>query len=430
MSRDLFGIELGLLLFKENGDAGVSIIRGSDLPGLGQNEIDAAVGSLYIRDNGSHYVKKTAGSGTDKWVRQINQDDLNGISPRSEKIIAGSGDAAPVSGNEFTLPFSDDDAPALTYLDFSIGDHVLYGVGGVPKLMRVTALNSVDDKITVVDADIQLADNDYMIVQNYLVDSGDSQEKQAMVQYVDSSIIKIADFNWNFADGIGLQSGYSATTGDISSTDTVQSAVQKLDGNNDAQDSVLGTAQGASNLGSFTGLIISDNTNVKTALQELETEADAIRVLTGTALGSLNLGTFTGSIITSNTTVKTALQELETSIENINVQKKLTGITTESTIDDVLVDSYHASKWLITASLDSSPGQVKAYEVFAIHNGTGVADATSVDDTTYARLRIGAAFDVVVKVDLDGTGASQKMRLRVSASNAVTVRAKRVVVDF
>ena len=126
MSRDLFGIEKGILLFKENGDAGVSIIRGADLPGLGQEEIDANVGSLYIRDNGSHYVKKISGSGTDKWVRQINQDDLNGISPRSEKIIAGTGDAAPISGNEFALPFSDDDAPVLTYADFSVGDHVLF----------------------------------------------------------------------------------------------------------------------------------------------------------------------------------------------------------------------------------------------------------------------------------------------------------------
>lgn len=430
MSRELFGIEKGIILFKENGDNGISIIRGSVLPGLGQQEIDAEVGSLYIRDNGNHYVKKLAGSGEDKWVREVNQDDLNGISPRSEKIVVGSADAAPTSGASFALPFSDDDAPVLTYADFSVGDHVLYGIGGTPKLMKVSAVDSVNDELTMIDAEIPLAENDYMIIQNYLLDSPDDQEKQAMVQYVGGSIIKIADFNWNFADGIGLQVGYSATTGDIDSNDTVQTAIQKVDGNNDAQDSVLGTAQGANNLGVFTGNIISDNGSVKSGMQELETEADAIRVLTGTTLGSINLGSFTGNIISDNTTVKVALQELETSVEDINVQRKLVAVTTESTLDEVLVDDTHAAKWMITASLDSDPARIKAFEVFAVHNGTDSADATGTDLTKYARLKIGISFNVQISVDLDGAGASQKLRLRVAGSNAITIRARRMGVDF
>jgi len=430
MSRELFGIEKGIILFKEDGDNGISIIRGADAPGLGQQENDAEVGSLYIRDNGSHYVKKIAGSGIDKWVRQINQDDLNGISPRSEKIIAGSADAAPTSGSTFQLPFSDDDAPVLTNADFTVGDHVLFGIGGTEKLMKVTAIDSGNDTITVDDADVALADGDYMIVQNYLLDSPDDQEKQAMIQYVDGNIIKIADFNWNFADGIGLASSYAATTGDITSSDTVQSALQKVDGNNDAQDLVLGTAQGANNLGTFTGNIISDNGSVKSGMQELETEADAMRTLSGTALGDTDLGTFTGNIISDNTTVKNALQELETSVEDINVQRQLTGVTTEATLDEVLVDDFHAAKWMITASLDSDPARVKAYEVYAVHNGTDSADATGTDLTKYARLRIGNGFNVRVKVDLDGSGAAQKMRLRISANNGITVRARRLGVNF
>ena len=89
-----------------------------------------------------------------------------------------------------------------------------------------------------------------------------------------------------------------------------------------------GVAEGETTLSTFTGSTISDNSTVKAALQLLETGLEDLEVavaevdgntddlitLSGVAENSTNLGTFSGSIITDNSTVKVALQEVETAI--------------------------------------------------------------------------------------------------------------------
>jgi hypothetical protein len=99
----------------------------------------------------------------------------------------------------------------------------------------------------------------------------------------------------------------------------------------------IGTADGDTDLGSFTGATITDNSSVKTALQELETaleaveagsgsesavlanaaEITALRTAQGTSNGDVNLGTFSGSTISDNVSVKTALGELETAVDSL-----------------------------------------------------------------------------------------------------------------
>jgi hypothetical protein len=110
-----------------------------------------------------------------------------------------------------------------------------------------------------------------------------------------------------------------------------------------------GVAEGAVNLGSFTGTTITDNRTVKEALQDLETALEGIVVptasslsvddlitLSGVAEGSANLGTFTGSTIDDSQTVKQALQALETAVEGkqatISTVLTLTASTSEPTV--------------------------------------------------------------------------------------------------
>mgnify|MGYP000386211971 CR=1 FL=1 len=92
-----------------------------------------------------------------------------------------------------------------------------------------------------------------------------------------------------------------------------------------------GTADGETDMGTYTGSTISDNGSTKANIQELETAVEAndadiaanvsdiadLRTTTGTADGDTDMGTFTGAIITDNVSTKTALQELETAVENI-----------------------------------------------------------------------------------------------------------------
>jgi hypothetical protein len=75
---------------------------------------------------------------------------------------------------------------------------------------------------------------------------------------------------------------------------------------------------------------------------------------------------------------------------------------------------------LIDAFEKATPDNKKAAEVYALNDGT-----SAVDDTVYARLRVGSNFNVQLSVDISGSD----MRLRAASSTAgITVRARRIEV--
>jgi hypothetical protein len=188
----------------------------------------------------------------------------------------------------------------------------------------------------------------------------------------------------------------------------------------------LGLSQAATHFGTFTGSLLSDNQTAKQLFQELETESEALRTLSGTLAGATDLGTFTGSVIPDNSDIKEALQAIENSLESETVHKKLIAITSEVSVDELLVDSFQAAKWEVHISLDSNPEQAVAFELFAAHNGHSTADATGIEDAVGFKLKFGAHFSYTLSVDLNGTAAAQVMRLRLLASAAVTVRVRRI----
>lgn len=387
--RELFTVEKGLHIVPENGDVGVAIISGAGIPGGDAGEQDAAeVGSLYLRTTGQIYKKIASGNLASDWENMQNVD-LSLFAFRSEHVIAATGDVAPASGaviNLTTTPFGDDDAPDLSAADFVVGDHIIFGVGGVPKLMRVSVVAAPN--ITVMDADLPIANNNGFMVENYLPDSPDAQEKQALVMMSAGSIVKLGDVNWSFADGINLAAAYASQNGVISSADTVNSAIEKLDGNQQDIQSTLGVAQGAVNLGAFAGEIIPDNQNVKQALQSLETEIES------------------------------------------GGRSGLVGVTAVQTVDSVLVDLVPAAKWYVEIEKSSAPGNKVAMEVFALNNGTVGSDASAIDKTVYSKLKVGANFNYVLDVVLSGVGAAQTMGLTISSSEigGVSIKAFREMV--
>jgi hypothetical protein len=381
--RELFTVEKGLQIVPANSDVGVSIISGAGVPGGDAGEQDAAeVGSLYLRTTGQIYKKIGSANLAADWENMQNVD-LSLFAFRSEHVVAATGDVAPASGsvrNLTTTPFGDDQAPTLSAADFVVGDHIIFGVGGVPKLMRVSVVSS--PSITVVDAVLPIANNNGFMVENYLPDSPDAQEKQALVMMSAGAIIKLGDVNWNFADGINLAAAYAAQNGVISSADSVNSAIEKLDGNQQDIQTTLGVAQGAVNLGAFSGLIIPDNQNVKQALQALETE-----------------------------------------IEN-GGRTGLVGVTTVQTVDSVLVDLVPVAKWYVEIEKSSAPGNKVAMEVLALNNGTASADASSVDKTVYSKLKVGSNFNYTLNVVLAGVGAAQTMGLTIASAEVGGVSIK------
>ena len=389
MARDYFRAEMGLHLTGENTDSGVKLLFGSGAPSM-----DAEVASLYLRtDDGTQWRKIASGAGAGNWEKVPVLADITQIKFRKEAVVALTATAAPVSGGTIDLaatPLAGDEGTTLAGADFTPNvSHILFGHGGTEKLMKVSAV--AGDVITVVDASPVLANGDCFVVDNYLPDSPAAQEGMALVAFNGTDYIKLGDVDWSFATGINLSAGYTPGSGNVTSSDSVESAIQKLDGNNDAQDTLLGTSQGATNLGNFTGTTITDNNTVKGALQELETAVEAINDLT---------------------------------------KAKVSGITTVQTIDSMLCRSYYAAKWFVVATLDSNPAQKQAMEIFCLHDGTQVADATTTDEVVAPKIKTGANFNLVVSTDVNGTGAAQTMRLRVSASAAVTVTVTRLEVNY
>lgn len=385
MSRGPFELENGIISTDENSTDGVHYLQGAGDPGSTTATDNATVGSNYLnRTSGFSFQKDTAGAGADKWVRQANLDDILNLSWRSEVVRAATGDADPGASHDIdATPFTDDDSPLLVGTDFNVGEFIIYGIGGTPILKKIT--NIVADVLTLSTVGVDpLANNDTLQVRNYLPDAPDPQEKQAIVLYNGADIIKISDFNWELATGINISAGFTPASGDPNTNDTVESMLEKLDGNTDANDSNLGTSQGATNQGTFTGGLFTDNQSVKTLFQEAETE-----------------------------------------LERLDGQLSANAVTAEVSLDELSADDFQGCLWLVKATLDSAPGQTEATLIWAIHNGHSGADATGADDTAFGKLKVGSA-SFNVGVDVNGAGGSQVFRLRVSASSAVSFRAKRI----
>ena len=479
MSRDLFGIEKGLRIHETDSDSSVVLLTGTGTPDTSQDFLDAEIGSLFIRRGTGELYQKTANVGVAGDWKLQGGATVGTFRPEKVRVVSGDTGVTPgVARNLATTPFSDDEGVQLTAADFAVGEFAL--INNV--FLEVTDVSAPSVTFSTPAAELALAEGDTFVAINYLPDSDGTQEGQALVNWNGSAIVKIADIDWNFANGINLAAGYTAASGDVTSSDSVQSALEKIDGNNDAQDTLIGTSQGATNLGVFSGSTISDNTTVKGALQELELSGEEVNAnvddlitLSGMPENSTDLGTFTGSVISDNTTVKGALGELEakdeaqdlviaeidanvddlislsgvaenstnlgaftgfgaillTATETVKsaLQKvtdflgglrniEVTGISSQTTVDSVPVATVKACKWIITAFEEAAPTNVRMIEVNALNNGT-----SSIENVVN-KLRIGN-FDLQVDTDVSGGN----MRLLVDSSSAgVTVRVRRVEV--
>jgi hypothetical protein len=438
MARVLHGIEKGIRLHGVNSDTvAVEILFGSTAPGGDTGEQDdAPIGSVYMRTTGGLYKKIADDNATTDW-EEVGNVAMDELVWRSEKVVAGTNDTLTAGSGINPVSWTDNES-GVDATNWVVGNHVLGDLNGVPALFRISAIASATS-ITLVAASIPIADNNTFVVQAYLPDTPGDQEQAAIVHIpvAGSPAIKIADLNWNFADGINMAASYAQQNGTVSAADTVNSAIQKLDGNQIDLTTLSGVAQGAVDLGTFTGVTILDNRNVKQALQDLETAQEEIDqnvndliALSGVAENSTDLGVFTGSVIPDGSDIKEALQFLETAVES-GITYSQNGVTGTTVIDSALVDSVCAVKWYVYVRESANPSRVKAFEVWATHNGTVGTDATQVDDTTYAKLKIGSNFDLTLAVSLNGTGAAQTIRLTAASTSAgVDVRATREAVSF
>ena len=394
MSRQGFSTEKYIEISGLDASPGSGVrvgLQSTALPGGDAGEQDAAsIGSLHHRTDNGEISKKIANIGATSDWEELGTVDIDELSWRSERVVASTNDTV-VAGTVDVTGFSDNEQ-GLDGNDFVVGDHLLGDVDGTPALFVVTVVTGAAD-ITVAAAEFPIVANDTFITQNHLPDSPADQEAQAILHSPDGSspLIKIGDFNWALATGISVTSGWSPTTGAPAADDTLEVLTEKIE-------------QGVLDLVSLSGE--SRNATNFTAFA-----SPASLLIDGTSA-----------------TIKSAFQrifDLYAQLRGVNA----TGITAEEDVDSVIVDNVKAVKWLVHAFEEATPANVSAFEIYAMHNGTGAADATLADHTSYAKLKLGSNFNVDLIVDLNGAAGSQVMRLRAASSTGgVTVTARRIEV--
>jgi hypothetical protein len=470
MGRVNFSVEKGFDIYDVNGDLRVSILQGTSVPdGVSGDQASAPIGSLYIRSGTGELYQKIANAGAPSDY-EINGAAASSIGNWRPERVDALTNATLSAGAQDPSAWADNDGGCVA-ADFTVGHYVVGDADGTVTFWEVT--NVAAPNITLAAAATPLATDDMVAVKCYLPDPA-GQENQAIATYDGSVMVKVADVDFGSATAINLVAPYTPASGDIAAGESVQSAIQKLDGNNDDQDTLLGTAQGDTDLGTFTGVTIPDSSTVKGALQSIETayeetdanvddlitlsgqpenstdlgtftgvtipdsssikgglqsietayeETDAnvddLITLSGVAENSTDLGTFTGDLISDNTTVKNALQELEVYAEETRIRKS--GTVPQSTvtnIDSFLVDDYQGATFTVVIRDVANPANVQRFSFDVLHNGHGAADATSVDDSKSKVLKLGGNFSNTISAALTGTGASQAVIIQMNTAEA------------
>jgi len=385
MSRVRQGVELGFNLFEENGDSPVAAILITNTAPIGTGDQgDAPIGSLLVRyDNGTLYQKTANAGAPADWA-------LNGTASavigkwRNETVSVVTNDTQGVGVRDVVAsPFSDDSGAVLVPADFIIGEHIISDADGTPALLRISAKSGVGDKdITFVAATTALVAEDTFICKFYLPDP-DGGENRALVNYNGTVVVKISDIDWQFLTGINLSSGYTPGTGNPIAGDTGEDAIQKIDGNVDQLTAAVGIAQGAANMGTYTGVTISDNQTAKQNIQQLET----------------------------------ALEALQTKVGPANIAQ-----STPTVVDSVLVDVCQRVSWEVVAHDQGDPTAVQTFVISAFHNGHAGADATSVRDDITNKKKLGANFNFSASVTLTGSAGTQAINLVLNTTDANGIR--------
>lgn len=419
MSQGYFGAGKGYDIHDDDGSLLFRLMYSTSAPvGTGE-QADAPIGSLLARSNGELYQKVANAGAPADWELNGSSSAVVGSWRKPLKALTNDTVTAGVARDLVASPFADDETPLLTAADFTVGDFIVADADGTPVLLEVTAVSAPNVTFSTPVSEPALSANDTFLVENYLPDSPGAQEGYAISNYNGSIMVKIGDIDWDFATGINISSGYTAQNGSISSADSVESAIEKLDGNQQDLTSAVGVAQGDVDMGTYTGTLLNDNESAKQNIQQLETEAEALRSSIGGSAGDTDMGTYTGDIISDNVDQRQVNQELETAIE-ANQPKQFQGTiaqNTPTTVDTVLCDEIQKVRWAIVARDQGTRSALHSYEVTGLHNGHSTSDASATDSSRIAIDRIGIV-NLQYAVVLAGAGSAQTMGLELDTNDA------------
>ena len=463
MSQQIFVAELGLGI-----DDGVSLLNQSGLPGTSQESIDAVIGS-YSSDltSGLQYRKKTAGSGTDKWIKIADSDDITAAggteSWREPALIKDDTVYANLAAAEIAVNTGTIDGVTL-----SANDRILFtGITGEGKNVFIVT-GTPGAGATLVEDTNSETNNDAILIDDGTFAGKQFNYNSTSNTWVQSNQTSLDELGFIRAfigkDASGSETPTYTSTVNITNGDTLEVAAGKLDaavstnatnigtnttsiGNLQTEVDLIETSMGAmiDSTGAYvphtTSNYINGNTDVTTDLLDLDAQvkanADAIGLVANddtfqnTFMGKTGLGAETPTyssalVVTQSGNLEAAIGELDAHADRTNHEETASGITTLTVIDSVLVDDVKAVRWLVHVQQGN---KVQTFEIDATHDGTASADAVDTDFTKYAKLKMnGNIVGLTVAVSLTGVAAAQTMQLTVTSSAAVEVSSSRLSV--
>lgn len=365
--------------------------------------------------SGFEYRKKTAGAGESTWTRIATVDDIalvtSSDSWRDPAQLKDDTAYAALASAETAVNTGTIDGVAVAE-----GDRILFtNITSEGKNIFIVT-GTVGAGATLVEDANAETHNDVL-----LIDDGTAAGKE--FHYNDVSLTWV-ESGQNGTNEDGFQNAYMGkpATGTqvtaytsqtlITNGDSLTIAIGKLDAGVDANSTAIGSQA--------------------TSINNLQTEVNQIELALGASIDvNGNYVTNSGTnYIDSNNDLSEDLIDLdaqikvnEDAIAALGGNATASGVTAATVIDSVLVDTVKLVRWLVHVQQGT---KVTTYEVDATHDGTVGGDASAVDFTKYARLKLnGNIAGLIITATLNGVGAAQTMNIVVEASAGVDVNTTR-----
>lgn len=463
MALDFFRIERGLEL-----DDLVQYLQGTGNPGTGGDTAAALVGSVYTdNSDGALWTKITAGTGTDKWRKQATQeyvDNATGASISWREPVRVRENVATVlptgtPGNPITVDGVSITNNQRVLFSNITGNKNIFIYDQAAGTFTEDANAETSGDATYVQAGTDAGSTYVYNGTNWVLTNQSSADEDGYIRaFIGKDTVGNEMPNYtsnNFVvDGTSLEAaigvvdleiGPNVTTANfITSANKINQNIQALDteiganvsdgnyilaaskinGNIQSLDTHLGPNFAAGNyitlnqtvFGAVTALDVAIGPNVSTGNFILSTNKVQANIQAlDTEIGA---NVTNGTYILAANSMNTNIQALDAAIGETSLETSATNVTSITTIDSVTAG---AAKWFVRCELVSDTTRVYAVEVYALNDG-----GTGSDYTRYAALRLGTAIPgISVTVDSVSAGI---LRLRVAASSAVNVDARRASV--
>jgi hypothetical protein len=219
----------------------------------------------------------------------------------------------------------------------------------------------------------------------------------------------------------------STATSIVNATDLLDAALTLVDN----KQVVIITSSGFNTNGTFPSLVATNYlgaaTNVVQSLTLLDTEIASAVAAIATVDGKVGTASWLGTAyVDGAANLTAAVTLLDAALSSLNTDVAVTTATTNMTLDAVPVDSFAMATWKVVVEDSANAANRESFTIDALHNGTTIADANSVDGSRYGKNKVGVEINGLnVDVVLNGAGAAQVMQISVTAGIPVVARCRR-----